>query len=103
MPVGKYASKKLDGGSFAQTGWNVNMEGVWFFHRNVGFGIQAGYSAHPVDVSSLSHEKVLDDPFLEEMSIRSDPYRTLTFTGSVHYSITPVSYTHLTLPTIYSV
>jgi hypothetical protein len=90
VPVGKYASKQLDGGSFAQPGWNVSMEGVWFLHNKIGFGLQAGYYAHPVDVRSLSNQKVLDDPFLEDLSIRSDPYRALTFTGLVHYSI-PVS------------
>jgi hypothetical protein len=87
LPMGKFAAKKLDGGSFAQTGWGVNLEGAWIFHHGLGVGLQAGYHAHPIDVASLAVEKVNDDPFLEELVVRSDPYRVITLAGFVQYSL----------------
>jgi hypothetical protein len=85
FPVGMYASKTLDGGSFALPGWNAGLEGAWFFYKKLGAGLEADYYAHPVDVGSLAIEKNARDPFVEELEIRSDPYRTLTLAAYVHY------------------
>lgn len=86
LPLGKFSSKTLDGGSFALAGWNSNVEGAWFFYKDLGAGLQLGYSAHPVDVRSLGYEKVQNDPFLMDLYIRSDPYRQISLAGFFLYS-----------------
>jgi len=87
FPLGSYAGTALYQSSFAQPGWNIDMEGGWFFYKGIGAGIEAGYFAHPVDVGSLASEKIAADPFLEALVIRSDPYRVITLAGFVHYSL----------------
>lgn len=78
IPFGKYHEKNLDGGSFTLTGFNVSAEGAWFFHPKIGVGASAGINFHPVDVGVLGWEKVQSDPFLDDLYIRSDPYKIMT-------------------------
>ena len=78
IPYGKYHATDLDGGSFTTTGFNVSAEGVWFFHPKFGIGASAGLNFHPVDVYRLGWEKVQEDPFLEDLYIRADPYMIIT-------------------------
>jgi hypothetical protein len=78
IPFGKYHEKSLDGGSFTLTGFNASAEGAWFFHPKFGVGATAGINFHPVDVGVLGWEKVQADPFLDDLYIRSDPYRIIT-------------------------
>lgn len=80
FPVGKYAAKNLDDGSFTMPGFTVGIEGAWFFKPWLGVGGQFGLNFHPVDVSSLGYEKVKNDPFLQDVTIRSDPYQIITGT-----------------------
>lgn len=78
IPYGKFRSTDLEDGSFALTGMNVNMEGAWYFLPKLGVGASVGFNLNPVDVSSLGWEKVINDPFLNDLTIRSDPYLTVT-------------------------
>jgi hypothetical protein len=78
FPVGKFHSKSLPDGGYAQTGFNVSMEGAWFFKPKFGIGANAGINFHPVDVLSLANDKIKEDPFLQELTIRSEPYTTIT-------------------------
>ncbi len=78
FPMGDYQKKNLQTGSFALAGYNVNVEGAWFFKPFLGIGGQASLNFHPVDVSALGYEKVQSDPFLLDVTIRSDPYRIIT-------------------------
>lgn len=78
IPFGKYRSTNLEDGSFALTGMNFNGEGAWFFHPKFGVGASAGFSLNPVYVSVLGWEKVQEDPFLVDLTIRSDPYLVIT-------------------------
>ncbi len=78
IPFGKYHEKDLDGGSFTLAGFNVSAEGAWFFHPKFGVGASAGINFHPVDVGVLGWEKVQADPFLDDLYIRSDPYKIIT-------------------------
>lgn len=78
IPVGKFRETNLDDGSFALTGLNVNAEGAWFFHPKIGVGASVGFNLNPVDVSALGWEKVQEDPFLNDLTIRSDPWLTIT-------------------------
>lgn len=85
IPLGKYYSADLDGGSFAEVGYNITAEGAWFFNPNWGVGGQANIQQHPVDVGLLGWKKVLDDPFLSDLYIRSEPYLMLTAMAGVYY------------------
>lgn len=80
FPVGNYASTNLDDGSFTTTGINVGIEGAWFFLPYLGVGGQLGINYHPVDVSSLGWEKVQANPFLQDLTIRSESYQIATGT-----------------------
>jgi hypothetical protein len=82
FPVGKFHSKVLPDGGFAQTGFAASLEGAWFFKSWIGIGASAGLDLHPVDISSLRSEKLSDDPYMVDLSIRSDPYRSFSlYTG----------------------
>lgn len=81
FPVGQYASTDLDKGCFTKTGFNAGIEGAWYFKPYLGVGGQFGYNLHTVDVGLLGYEKVKADQFLEDLTIRSDPYQIIT--GSV--------------------
>ena len=78
FPIGSYDDKSLDNGCFTTTGVNFSAEGAWFFLPWLGVGGQFSFVYHPVDVSSLGWEKVQNDPFLDDVTIRSDPYRMMT-------------------------
>lgn len=84
FPIGKYRQPTLDRGSFALKGFSASVEGAWFFHRNAGVGASAGFAMHPVDVGLLGWEKVKADPFLQDVTIRSDPYIILTGMGGIY-------------------
>jgi hypothetical protein len=87
IPVGKYHSKELPDGSFTTTGFSTSIEGAWFFLPWLGAGGQAGMSYHPVDVGSLGYEKVMEDPFLDDVYIRSDPYRNYTVYAGLYFDL----------------
>ena len=81
LPLGDYRLKSLSGGSFTLPGMTTTLEGAWYFLPPLGVGIYAGFHSHPVDVRSLGYEKVVDDPFLDDVTIRSDPYRVFNLLG----------------------
>ena len=78
IPVGQYKAKDLQNGCFTQAGFNVGIEGAWYFKHYLGVGGQFGLNFHPVDVGSLGYKKVINDPFLADLTIRSEPYQIIT-------------------------
>ena len=78
FPVGKFQWKTIPEGSFTQTGFSASIEGAWFFKPWLGVGGSGGMHYHPVDVGTFGYKKILADPFLNDMYIRSDPYRSYT-------------------------
>lgn len=78
FPVGKYHSKNLDNGCFTMTGLTVSAEGAWFFKPGFGIGAATGINFHPVDVGMLGWEEIQDNPFLEDVYIRSEAYTMVT-------------------------
>jgi hypothetical protein len=78
IPYGNFRSTSLDGGSFALTGFAINAEGAWFFLPKWGVGASAGFNMNPLYLGPLEWEKVLNDPFLQDVSIRSEPFMTFT-------------------------
>ena len=85
FPVGKFQLKELPDGSFAQTGISTSLEGAWFFKSWLGAGGSAGVHVHLVDVGVLGYEKVLADPFMNDVYIRSDPYRSYTLYAGLFF------------------
>lgn len=78
IPVGTYGGTDLDKSCFTQTGVNFGVEGAWSILKYLGIGGQFGYNLHTVNVAVLGWEKVKDDPFLEDLYIRSEPYNSIT-------------------------
>ena len=76
FPVGKFSGTSLPDGGFAQTGLSESIEGAWFFIPHFGLVASGGIYIHPVNVRSLGYAKVKSDPFLLDLTIRSDPYKT---------------------------
>lgn len=87
FPVGKFKDKKLPDGGFTLTGFSTSLEGAWFFKPWLGAGGSAGIHFHPVDVGTLGYEKVLNDPFMNDVYIKSDPYRSYTFYAGFFFQV----------------
>jgi len=87
IPFGKYHSTSLDDGSFTQTGFNVSVDGAWFFKPKFGIGASAGINLHPVNVSALGWEIKTNDQFMEDIYIRSDPYQIITAMGGFYVNL----------------
>lgn len=87
IPFGKYYEKTLEAGSFALPGINITTEGAWFINSKWGIGAAIGYNLNPVDVGNLGYEKVIADPFLEDVYIRSDPFTVITTMGGVYVQL----------------
>ncbi len=87
IPFGKYAAKNLDDGSFAQAGFNVTIDGAWFFKPKFGIGGSVGLNMHPVDVTALSGERVNSDPFLNNVVIRSEPWKIITAMAGPYFQL----------------
>ncbi len=74
LPISKYAAKNLATGSFTELGGNVTIDVSWMLKKPFGVNATISGVMNPVDVSTLGWEKVIADPFLSDVSIRSDPY-----------------------------
>ena len=90
IPVGKYHLKELPDGGFAMPGFSASLEGTWFFLPWLGIGANAGINLHPVDAGALGEAKLKDSDFLQELTIRSDPYLSLSMYSGL-YSQFPVA------------
>ena len=78
IPVGTYGGIDYDESCFTTTGINLNLEGAWYFLPYLGIGAQVGYNLHPVDVRALGYARVQNDPFLLDVSTRSESYQMIT-------------------------
>lgn len=87
VPVGKYGSNNIDGGSFTYSGMSIGGEGAWFFKKYLGIGADINYSFHTVDVSALGRAMIDNDPFLTDVYIRSEPYQMFSLTVGLYSSL----------------
>ena len=87
FPVGKFHNKELPDGGFAKLGVNASLEGAWFFKPWAGIGANTSFNLHPVDVGSLGYEKVNADPFMNDITIRSDPYLSLSVYAGLYFNV----------------
>lgn len=78
IPVGTYGGINYDESCFAIAGINLNIEGAWYFLPYLGIGAQVGYNLHPVDVRALGYARVQNDPFLQDVTTRSEAYQMIT-------------------------
>ncbi len=88
MPLGKYGSNNIDGGSFTQLGLSFGVDAKWFFSEKIGAGIDFNQSFHPVNASQLATAMVADDPFLSDVNVRSDSYSISTILFGAYASFT---------------
>ncbi|MDP3445471.1 MAG: hypothetical protein Q8T08_21645, partial [Ignavibacteria bacterium] len=86
VPLFEYASYDLDDGCFTMTGFSTSVGFSSKVYKNWGLEVQGGFQLHPVEVAILGYYKVQDDPFLLDVTIRSEPYRVIHFVGGPNYS-----------------
>lgn len=85
VPVLDYSSNDLSKSCFTQPGMALTGIFDWRMYRQISLGIEASLFQHPVNVSSLGAAKVLNDPFLQDLYIRSDPYRLVGLFPRISY------------------
>lgn len=86
IPVFEYSSPSLAEGCFTEAGLAVSFGGSVPVWKSWGITALAAYQLHSVDVSRLGYEKVQADPFLLDVTIRSEPYRVLSFLSGPTYT-----------------
>lgn len=84
LPTGKFAGYDLKESSFTMPGITFSADGGWFFLPYLGVGAQVGYNLHPINVGLLGYEKMKADPFIQDLTIRSDPFQTITVTAGIY-------------------
>lgn len=85
FPVFAYSSNNLKKGCFTQTGLGVSAEADLRLWQHWGLQLQSGLQLHSVDVGLLGWEKMKNDVFLQDLYIRSDPYRIIHLVGGPAY------------------
>ncbi|MDO9511423.1 MAG: hypothetical protein Q7J34_06670 [Bacteroidales bacterium] len=78
LPMMDYSSYSLDEGCFTSIGFNVSADATWYFYKGFGIEFSGGLNLHPVEVGVLGYEIVVNDPFMSDTYIRSEPYKVLT-------------------------
>lgn len=77
QPMFDYASPSLSKGCFTQSGLQLETVASMNVFRQWWWDVRFVAQMHPVDVERLGYERVIDDPFLVDTYIRSEPYRHL--------------------------
>lgn len=89
LPAGKFASKNLADGSFTLPGFYGGAEfHLYLPEKNYGAFAKAGLLLNPIDVGTLGYEKVNADPFLKDLYIRSEAFRTIFIIAGPEYRLT---------------
>lgn len=87
IPMFDFSKDNLKSGSFALPGFTGSAEvKVTLNNRWSGY-IQGGLQLNPIDVGRLGYEKVMADPFLEDLYIRSDPFKVVHIVGGPGYLV----------------
>lgn len=77
VPLFDYSATNLQKGCFTLPGFNGSAEVKLEVDDNWSGALMAGIQLNPVDVGLLGYEKVNADPFLDDLYIRSDPYKVI--------------------------
>lgn len=91
IPVGDYAAYDLNNGCFTTEGVSFGAEGAWYFYKNLGFGADITYSLHSVDAIGIANKKMEDAILLNQLYVRSDPYKMMTTLVGFYYSINVIN------------
>ncbi|NPD83139.1 hypothetical protein HNS38_00090 [Lentimicrobium sp. L6] len=91
IPVGDYAAYDLDKGGFTTEGISLGAEGAWYVYKNIGFGADITYSLHSVDAIGIANKKMEDAILLNQLYVRSDPYKMMTTLVGFYYSINVIN------------
>jgi len=85
FPLFDFSTVDLQRGSFALAGYTGTFElKVILKEKWTGY-IQGGLQLNPIDVGWLGYEKVKADPFLEDLYIRSDPFKIIHIVAGPGY------------------
>lgn len=85
IPLFDFASTNLEKGSFALPGFTGSAEIKWLHNNLWGVSLSSGIQMNPIAVGILGYEKVKADPFLEDLYIRSDPFKVIhVMAGPTH-------------------
>lgn len=87
LPLGEYSSNNLEEGAFTTIGMSLGADAFWNFYKNLGVVADFSYSLHSVDASALATETLYasEDPLLNDLYVRSDPYKTISFLLGLQY------------------
>jgi hypothetical protein len=85
VPVLDFSATNLEKGSFALPGFTGSIEAKVLLNENWGGFFQGGLNMNPVAVGILGYEKVKNDPFLQDVYIRSDPFRVIHYMAGPSY------------------
>ena len=85
LPVFDFAATNLETGSFALPGFTGSVEAKMVLNNKWTGFIQGGLELNPIDVGLLGYEKVQADPFLEDLYIRSDPFKVIHLMAGTGY------------------
>lgn len=86
IPVFDFSSTNLEKGSFALPGFTGSAEINWIHNNLWGVSISSGIQLNPIAVGILGYEKVKADPFLEDLYIRSDPFKVVHIMAGPSYT-----------------
>jgi len=84
--LGDYALYDLDKGCFTTEGISFGVEGAWYFYKNLGIGADVNYSLHSVDAIGIANKKIEDAILLNQLYVRSDPYKMITTMAGFYYA-----------------
>ncbi|HOI32604.1 MAG: hypothetical protein PHG67_09060 [Bacteroidales bacterium] len=90
IPISEFASHHLHSGSFAEPGFSGSVEIKHRVFKNWSLAADFGFALHAVDVSALGLETVQNDPFMEDVYIRSEAIRQVFFMAGTSYTLTLV-------------
>ena len=79
MTIGSYG--------FAETGFNVTIEGTHFFLKNVGVGGLIGFNVHKINKHSLEVQYLRDNYNYSSVIIDVQPYYSTTYMPGFYFNI----------------
>lgn len=86
MPLAEFKKTDLQKGSFTLPGFSGSMDVKAAILRNYTLLLEGGVQLNPVDVARLGYEKMQADPFIEDLYIRSEPFKTIQLMAGAGYS-----------------
>lgn len=85
VPLFDFAATNLQKGSFTLPGFTGSAEAKAVLNNKWSGFIQSGIQLNPLAVGLLGYEKVAADPSLEDLYIRSDPFKVIHLVAGPGY------------------